>query len=620
MRRRERTRRACKSGLIIFAVAAAIVAVSNVVLFHLMHVHLDAKDITSIAHLNSHFENINSEAKNSDSDSSDKSSGDSVAQKDPPLEEGGDEADGTDEADDAAAAGDEAAAEDAASSDSGDEQKVVQLSPEHHAVAGLNCADHGGPDNKIAEEMIFWSDIEADQDYKSPFYDEEKYLTFEPDHGGWNNIRMAMETVLVFAHAMGRTLVLPPEKRMYLLGKGEDHEKHFTFNDFFHLDAIALEHEGLNVITMEEFLKRKGVTGKLKSLRTGEVVKPPNDETNWNGKDPAKLWSYLQKVGKYPDGWEPTSCVAVIPSSDDPKHVEELNAMMAEIKKEGPLPDPAKGAFDGKPTNVDASTKDRLREMLATRDKLCIYDSELQKEEIIHFKVDSSVKARMLTHFYAFVFFQDWRQDLWTKRFIRDHIRYVDEIVCAAARVVHAVREKAAEIVSNNPDGLYNSFHVRRGDFQYKLTRISADKLYEQSKDELTEGSVLYIATDERDKSFFNPLKEHYRVFFMDDFKDLIQDINPNYYGMLDQLVAYKGDIFFGTWFSTLTGYINRMRGYYNAKHNIDGYKEGVIKSYYFVPEEKKQQMRQYRAVKKPIYMREFPVSWRDIDKGIGEV
>ena len=28
-----------------------------------------------------------------------------------------------------------------------------------------------------------------------------------------------METVIVMAHAMGRTLVLPPEKRMYLIGR-----------------------------------------------------------------------------------------------------------------------------------------------------------------------------------------------------------------------------------------------------------------------------------------------------------------------------------------------------------------------------------------------------------------
>ena len=277
-----------------------------------------------------------------------------------------------------------------------------------HKVAGLSCADHGGPSDEIAKEMVFWSDIEADQDYKSPFYDEDKYVTFEPDHGGFNNIRMAMETVLVLAHTMGRTLVLPPKKNMYLLGKGEKHQNQFSFNDFFHLDAIALEHQGLNIITMEEFLQRKGITGELKSIASGEVIKPPGDQTDWSVRHQDPLWRYLEKVGKFPEGWEPTSCVAAFPSSDNPKDVQDLQDTMESILKEGRLPDPGKGDFDGKPTPVDAPMRDRLLEMLATRKKLCIYDNELQKEELIHFKIDNAVKARMLTHFYAFVFFQDW--------------------------------------------------------------------------------------------------------------------------------------------------------------------------------------------------------------------
>ena len=107
---------------------------------------------------------------------------------------------------------------------------------------------------------------------------------------------------------------------------------------------------------------------------------------------------------------------------------------------------------------------------------------------------------------------------------------------------------------------------------------------------------------------------------FLDDFKDLLKGINTNYYGMLDQLVAFKGRVFFGTWRSTLSGYVNRMRGYYITKHKLDGYKEGTMESYYFVPADKSNQMKNYHAVKKPIYMREFPVSWRDIDKGIDEL
>ena len=38
--------------------------------------------------------------------------------------------------------------------------------------------------------------------------------------------------------------------------------------------------------------------------------------------------------------------------------------------------------------------------------------------------------------------------------------------------------------------------------------------------------------------------------------------INPNYLGMIDQVVCAGGEMFTGTWFSTFSGYITRMRGY----------------------------------------------------------
>ena len=91
-----------------------------------------------------------------------------------------------------------------------------------HKVAGLSCGKHGGPPDELAAEMVYWRDLPSDANYVSPYKHagpEPKYLTFEPDEGGWNNIRMSMETAVTLAHATGRTLVLPPEQGMYLLHK-----------------------------------------------------------------------------------------------------------------------------------------------------------------------------------------------------------------------------------------------------------------------------------------------------------------------------------------------------------------------------------------------------------------
>lgn len=276
----------------------------------------------------------------------------------------------------------------------------VMAEGDHHPIAGLSCSDHGGPDDESTSEMVFWSDIPSDSNYKSPFYDPEKYITFEPDGGGWNNIRMAYETILVLSHAMGRTLVLPPEKKMYLLGKGGgDHKKDFSFNDFFHLDSIAMEHEGFNIITMEEFLKRKGMTGQLKDLQTGEALLPPKGMTDWNGKNLGTIFDYLRKVGKYPEGWNPSTCFAAIPSSKDPRAVDELQVMFDDIfaGKYGPIPDPEKD-FVNDPVPVDGEPVHRMREMLSTRDKICIYDKSLQDEQLLHFKVDHSAKVSEVSY------------------------------------------------------------------------------------------------------------------------------------------------------------------------------------------------------------------------------
>ena len=86
-------------------------------------------------------------------------------------------------------------------------------------MAELDCKAYGGPSPEDAQEMVYWRDIPSDSLYVSPFFktnrkqnEQREYLTFEPDGGGWNNIRMAMESTIALSVAMGRTLVMPPQK------------------------------------------------------------------------------------------------------------------------------------------------------------------------------------------------------------------------------------------------------------------------------------------------------------------------------------------------------------------------------------------------------------------------
>ena len=375
------------------------------------------------------------------------------------------------------------------------------------------------------------------------------------------------------------------------------------------MNQIALEQSGLDMISTEEFLRTEGLAGHLIDQQTGRVSFPPHNRTDWNGRTDKileLLHPWLRTVAVMPK-WNPDQCLAVFP--DPASTGEPFDSIVSNVQSNGGFPEIA--TYFDKPTAVNAPAIDRLGENRAGRDQLCMYDRTLQAAPVVHFHGKPKLGGRLLTHFYSFLFFEDWKQDLWTKRFVRDHLRYKDEIQCAAARIVEAIRK-------THP--VYDAFHIRRGEFQYKKTRLSAAEIYDISKNIIPEGQAVYIATDEQDKAFFADLASHYNLLYLDDFSHLISGIDKNFYGMIDQLVASRSRIFFGCWFSTFTGYINRLRGYHADFRRLKGYKLGKIESYYYAPAIKKERMRGYWPLTGALYAREFPVSWRDIDRGIDEL
>lgn len=74
----------------------------------------------------------------------------------------------------------------------------------------------------------------------------------------------------------------------------------------------------------------------------------------------------------------------------------------------------------------------------------------------------------------------------------------------------------------------YDSVHVVRGEkarnremWPHLAEDTSPDSLLSSLQDKIDDGRNLYIATNEQETSFFNPLKDKYSTHFLNDYKDL---------------------------------------------------------------------------------------------------
>ena len=419
-------------------------------------------------------------------------------------------------------------------------------------------------------DLAYWNRLQGfrDRTFQTPYQTApNQYLTFEPDPGGWNNIRISLEIIYVIAAATGRTLVLPPSTPMYLLGQGIDHVR--PFGNFYPLSNPELR-KRLHIISMPEFVKKEGK--RLLHLDEQEIDKlmpvaknclhQPNSDLYCE-----KLYGYLRKAGLQPPLQAHKNCLVF-----DEDH------------------------FHGKPITEDV--QGRVAKFCGTERTPVYYNQTLHSPDLIHWNADEKTH-RILNHFYTFVYFTDPKVDNHFKRFVRDFLHYTDDIYCAAGKIVHALDQE-------HQNAGWSSLHVRRGDLQYKEVKISAEEWYENTKDIWKPGEVLFIATDERNKTFFDPIKKHHTVRFLDDYWDMakLKDLDPFFLGMVDTIIASHGRAFAGTWFSTFSGYINRMRGYL-------GYS---IKDSWYGWNERKVEVREWQYPHGNYPAREWPIGWVGID------
>jgi hypothetical protein len=127
-----------------------------------------------------------------------------------------------------------------------------------------------------------------------------------------------------------------------------------------------------------------------------------------------------------------------------------------------------------------------------------------------------------------------------------------------------------AKIITEYLDTLYTNYyalHIRRTDFNiaYKEVCISTSDIYNNIHELIPSGSCIYISSDSTNKDEFNIFREKYRVVLFQDVVHLLNiDINPDLYGLIEQIICARGVKFIGTNLSTFSCYIYRLRGYMN--------------------------------------------------------
>ena len=390
----------------------------------------------------------------------------------------------------------------------------------------------------VRETLTYWKGSEDEDgfDIENSAFEASsptKFLTFETDFGGFNNVRMALEVVCLTALLTGRTLVLPPPSAWYLLDWGkstridiESADSVSEFADFFDLGDLG---RAIGVISTVEFLEMgKTVTkdGGAEFPATFSGSKA-GDKAFWREEARRTEWfAYLRK-NWVKDNWNPFDVILMYPGVYNvfkaPKGVRPTEAILAERRY---IDLPHRG----------------------------------EEHAVMHFPMDNDNGYRSLGQIATVAALGEARMHTEMHRFLRDAIHYRADIVEVAIKVVEVL-------------GLYgySSYHIRRNDLQYPSAFQEAAASLANTDALLTQGETLYISTDEADPAFFKAFTDAgYKVI---KWADLVAQeggleldkVDAKAVGLVEQFICAGGRVFVGTKFSTYSSYIYRLRGYMHA-------------------------------------------------------
>mmetsp|Transcript_27209 Transcript_27209/g.93516 ORF Transcript_27209/g.93516 Transcript_27209/m.93516 type:complete len:571 (-) Transcript_27209:157-1869(-) len=515
----------------------------------------------------------------------------------------------------------------------------------------------------VPEEMLYWRQRSRYRDrdlVKSgvvlpALSNPQKYLTFVPDPGGWNNVRLGFENALVIARSTGRTLVLPPMQTFYLLTDCKAN-CYFTVDDF--LPALmqkwppgaAAEDVRLSVISNQEFfedhvprLARDGRLKRATGLGPGDAPPYPLPDkvqlavrrctpTNKSPDSCFPLYRWLDDYFRAGDStwtFPDTNLQCLV--FGNASSVMRLGAAAAKKAQDDFCSDLPAWPYDGilrekrEAFDGDAlfGTSDAILHIRSAgvNTHWAPRTAEERKNRVDTFgkSLEPAHFGRLLAPWYAYLLHSDPAVSNFYKRFVRDFVRFDEaRVVCAAAAIVNWVRSEA-------PTG-FSALHARRNDFQFKESSSKGGEALLRAVERVVRpGEALFIATDEKNSSFFDPIRQAgHRVFLLADLLealraapgtgdaagppwellDALSRVNGNELGFVDTLVSAHGRTFTASWFSTFSSMIQRIRGYAGMPDN----------STYFTTDNRWAAQQGFENFRRPYYCKEWVEAWRNIE------
>lgn len=368
----------------------------------------------------------------------------------------------------------------------------------------------------------------------------DRYVTFTPDCGGFNNIRMGIEFAVIVAFVTRRTLVLPPLKPWYLIDFGPFARMKPNETEVGRVSGV---HTFFNITSMRAAIPV--IEAKRFVTREDARLGSPGSQVYTS---PERWKSWLASLKRKGLGdelpWSPLDAYIAVPS---------VKAVQAEIGK-------------------------GVRRQDVDNRKGFEYTRELHEKMVLHLPScekrpgASDNGFRYLGQMATSVISASSDPEnvaLSVRQVLRDHVRFRDEVWTIAAHVVAWLGGFR-----------YSSLHVRRNELQYKSSWVSPNQTFDNVAPLLEDGETLYIATDETKDSFFDTfLRKHPKVYVWKDFfgpkgGNILTHLHipRKLIGCIEQAICAMGRVFIGTQYSTFSGYIVRLRGFLRAPDTLTYY------------------------------------------------